>query len=132
MSSPAVTASEFLENAGIGVRGSQADWSIHTGTEPLNPARVVTVYDTGGAPPVLSEIDLRVPSIQVRVRSDDYELGWEKANEAHRALVEAGKTDHATTVTIGWFALGDVFHIGRDENDNHLFTCNFEMMRQHK
>lgn len=130
MSSPAETTAEFLEAAGIGTRGGSLDWSIRVGTEPMEPIRAVTVYDTGGGPPILSEIDLRTPTVQVRVRSDDYNAGWAKANDAHVALVSAGKTLHSSTATIGWFASGDILYIGRDEKNNHLFTCNFEHMRQ--
>lgn len=130
MSSPADTTADFLAAAGIGVVASGLDWSIHIGSEPTEPKKTVTVYDTVGSDPVLSEIDLRRPSVQVRVKSDEYAAGWGKANDVHVALVEAGKTIHASTVTIGWFGQGDVLFIGRDDENNYLFTCNFEMMRQ--
>lgn len=115
---------------GFGPFGGAVDWSTFVGREPLasdGPINCVTVYDTGGAQGILK--DLRNSSLQVRVRSSDYNSGWQKANEAYEALVNdlQSATEDATILT--WVAISDVTFIGRDDGDRPLFTVNFNMLR---
>jgi hypothetical protein len=92
---------------------------------------VVTVYDTGGAAPTGKDgPQLRYPTIQVRVRSDDYVSGWEKADEIQRALFDTTSETTQGGINVQWVAQGDVNYIGRDDKDRPLFTSNYRMTRQ--
>jgi hypothetical protein len=88
---------------------------------------VVTVYDTGGGRGAL--FDLRVPTVQVRVRSATYEAGWQKANEAFEALSAVFNVTAQDATILSWAPNSDVAYIGRDDQDRPLFTANFQMMR---
>lgn len=103
------------------------DWSVYVGREPLEPENVVTCYDTGGTTGPL--VDLRHPTVQVRVRSTSYDAGWQKINAAYEALVVPVNTPVTDGTILGWVASGDVAFIGRDDKDRALFTANFELMR---
>lgn len=124
------TALTLSALTGFGPFGGSVDWSTYVGREPLasdGPVNCVTVYDTGGAQGILK--DLRNSSLQVRVRSSDYNSGWQKANEAYEALVNdlQSATEDATILT--WVAISDVTFIGRDDGERALFTVNFNMLR---
>lgn len=128
MRTPAHDTALFLAGqAGFGAFGGSTGWSVYVGREPLTPVDVVTCYDTGGAPGPL--IDLRTPTVQVRVRSDDYDAGWQKANEAYAALVGVTKQAVTDASILAWAPSGEVTYIGRDDKDRPLFTVNFEMLR---
>ena len=132
MRTPAHDTALYLAAQGVtGALGGATGWPVCTGREPLEPADVVTVYDTGGgAPTGKSGPQLRYPTIQVRVRSDDYVSGWEKADEIQRALFDTTSEATQGGVNVQWVAQGDVNYIGRDDKDRPLFTANYRMTRQ--
>lgn len=121
------TALYLAALAGFGTFGGSTGWPVYVGREPLEPVDVVTCYDTGGAPGPL--IDLRTPTVQVRVRAADYDEGWQKANEAYAALVQVTKQAVTDANILAWSPSGEVTYIGRDDKDRPLFTVNFEMLR---
>lgn len=129
MNTPAKDTADYLVLSGVTEAfGGSTDWSVYVGREPLLPANVVTVYDTGG--PTGPLIDLRRPSVQVRVRSDDYEDGWVKANEILQTLVEPFEGVSVTDAKIlMWELSSDITFIGRDDHDRPLFTVNFQILR---
>lgn len=112
---------------GGGQGPSNGQWPVYVGREPLTPVDVVTVYDTGGARGPLT--DLRVPTVQVRVRSATYDAGWQKANEIFEALVVQINQATTNATILEWAPNSDVAFIGRDDQDRPLFTANFQMMR---
>lgn len=121
------TALYLAALAGFGTFGGSTAWSVYAGREPLTPEDVVTCYDTGGAPGPL--IDFRKPTVQVRVRSDSYDDGWQKVNDAYEALVQPVSVSVTDATILGWVPTSEVAFIGRDERDRALFTVNFEIMR---
>jgi hypothetical protein len=129
MNTPAQDTARYLVAEGVAASfGGAADWSAYVGREPLAPDNVVTVYDTGG--PVGPLVDLRRPSIQVRVRSVTYETGWEKANEILQTLVQPFQGVSVPDATIlVWDLSTDVMFIGHDDADRPLFTVNFQILR---
>jgi hypothetical protein len=128
MNSPARDTAGYLAAQGVtGAVGGSSGWPVYVGREPLTPVDVVTCYDTGG--PVGPLIDLRRPSVQVRVRSANYDDGWQKINEAYEALVLPTSVSGSDVVILGWMAISDVAFIGRDDKDRAIFTVNFETLR---
>jgi hypothetical protein len=131
MNTPALDTALYLSTlSGFGGFGGSADWSIFVGREPLTPVDVVTVYDTGGQAPTLKGgPQLRYPTIQARVRSSDYNAGWNRADLVMRALFEVTSETTNGGVNVAWNATTDILYIGRDDKDRALFTVNFQMIR---
>lgn len=133
MNSPAHDTAIFLVAEGLAVSFGGADaWSVYVGREPIAGAgdpleSVVTVYDTGGGPGPL--IDLRRPTVQVRVRSASYGDGWMRANVINAALVAPVGVDAPGVAAAWWAPTSDVAFIGRDDRDRPIFTANYEMTR---
>lgn len=135
---PAVEIAQFLADEGVGERGGSGRWSIHVSREPTSPDDVVTLYDTGGPPPVAIDVNLRAHTIQVRVRSKDYVEGAETQNSIFTLLaqpdavvdglpLERSIGEHRYT---GMWLTSEIMYIGRDDNDRFLFTANYEVHRQ--
>ncbi|MAK86392.1 MAG: hypothetical protein CMK96_05525 [Pseudomonas sp.] len=128
MNSPAHDTALYLTAfSAFGSFGGVADWPVYVGREPLEPEDVVTCYDTGGAPGPL--IDLRKPTVQVRLRANSYNAGWQKINAAYEALVQPIAEAAPDVLILGWVPISEVAYIGRDDHDRALFTVNFEVMR---
>lgn len=128
MRSPAHSTALFLiEQGATGAFGGSADFSVYVSREPLEPANVVTIYDTGGGGVTL--FDMRSPSIQVRVRATDYDAGWKKANAVFETLAAPFNIAVQDGVILTWDPSSDVAYIGRDDSDRVLLTCNFNLLR---
>lgn len=128
MSDIAQDMAEFLVANGIGARGGDADWGVHVSREPVKPVNVVTVVNTGGAEPDTDDMD-RQPTFLIRVRSKDYDTGWEKINDAFRLLIENDPIEVGSNEYLVW-ATTDILPIGRDDGDRHLFTANFRSRKE--
>lgn len=128
MTSPARDTAIYLAAQGAtGPVGGTSGWSVFIGREPLAPVQAVTVYDTGGGPNVL--VDLRKPTIQVRVRADDYLSGWVKADQVYNALVYPIHIAAVDGIVLQWVATSEILYIGRDDADRPLFTANYQLLR---
>lgn len=128
MKTPAHDTALYLADlSGFGPFGGNVDWSVYVGREPIasdSLVNTVTVYDTGGDAPSLIP-SIRRPTIQVRVRSDAYNAGWQKAHEAFTQLWRPTSVQVDGGKIISWVPQGDVTFIGRDDRDHSLFTVNF-------
>jgi hypothetical protein len=131
MNTPAQDTAVYLASlVGFGAFGGATDWSLYVGREPLEPINVITVYDTGGQPPVgKTGAQVRYTTVQARIRAKEYGEGWQKGDDIVRALVL--NTDQATVGgrNVAWSATTDVTFIGRNEADYALFTVNFNLIR---
>lgn len=128
MNSPAHDTALYLELVGAtGAIGGSDGWPVFVGREPITPVDVVTCYDTGGTAGPL--VDLRHPTVQVRVRSSTYNVGWQKMNEILEILVEPFFYAVTGATILGWRTISDAAFIGRDDKDRAVFTANFEMLR---
>lgn len=128
MTTPAQDTAEYLASVGVASALAGSDnWPVFVGREPMVPQEVLTIYDTGGGPNIL--IDLRAPTVQVRVRSVEYLDGWVKSDEAYKALVTPIYPSTTDGVTLQWVAQGEIAYIGRNDADLCLFTCNFQLLR---
>lgn len=138
MTTPAMELAQYLADNGVGARGGDAQWGIHVSREPAAPNDVITLYDTGGDPPPAISVTLRSRSIQVRVRAVDYAAGVAKCEEIFNLLAQPAIEETPTPLQrdigihryIGVWLTGEITHIGRDENDRHLFTTNYEVHTQ--
>lgn len=128
MRTPAHDTAIYLVAAGVaGAFGGATGWPAYVGREPLDPINVITCYDTGG--PAGPLVDLRTPTVQVRVRSSSYDDGWQKINEASAALMEPFEVATQDATILAWGITSEPGFIGRDDKDRALFTANFQLMR---
>jgi hypothetical protein len=124
MSSPAYELALRLEALGVGVFGT----SIHVGTEPEAPDECVTLYDTGGLEPDTDEMDIRRPTIMVKVRSLSYLTAYQR-QEQIKALFFATPFLTATSRFSAVILASDFISVGQDDNKRHAFTANYRCMR---
>lgn len=115
--------------AGLGSEGAGL-WPVFVSSEPsAGPEEVITTYDTGGVDPLHSEVGLRRPTVQVRVRSRHYSSGWSKANSIFETLSTTYNQTYDSGRVVGFIPRGDVLYIGRDAKELRLFSVNFELIR---
>ena len=126
MRSPADDLARWLGTQGIGVFGQD----ISVGMEPASPIEVVTLYDTGGEPPDTVELDLFRSTIQVRVRSKNYAVAYNRHEQIRDTLILPGRIDTGSSVFVEIDMTSDIASIGRDDNDRYLMTANYRVIRE--
>lgn len=118
----------------------QADASVNTdnffisiGSEPATPNNVITIYDTGGLPPVLNynkDEKYEFPAVQIRVRSVDYTTGWQLIERIKNSLHgRAGEVHDDACYTLINTAFGP-FQLDVDNNQRMRFVINFNLQRK--
>ena len=133
MRSPAHDIALYLAGLGVGTFGGATSWALAVNREPEAPDDVVTVYDTGGGEP-FADIELYEPTIQVRARSKTFTTAYAKHEQIRSLLIlptvrMIGEADDLTRY-VGIWMQSDILDIGRDENDRHLLTANYRILRQ--
>jgi len=108
--------------------------NLFVGREPATPINVVTIFDTPGAGPLLTlegkgGSNYFYPSIQIRVRSDNYPDGWRWINNIKDVLHGVnGKTVNGTIYHLIRCATSS-FLLDWDEMGHPRFVCNFDCQR---
>jgi len=121
MNSPALDIANFLELEAV-------ETLVYVNEEPAAPNDCVTVYDTGGADPMVVD-DVYSPTIQVRVRNLDSQLAYAKQYQIRDILVAEKNRIINSTDYISMWLQGDIISIGRDENNRYILTSNYRLMR---
>lgn len=121
MNSPALDIATFLESESV-------ETTIYVNEEPAAPNDCVTIYDTGGADPMVVD-DVYSPTIQVRVRNLDSQAAYAKQYQIRDILVVAQNQIINLTDYIAMWQQGDIISIGRDENNRYILTSNYRLMR---
>ena len=106
--------------------------NLFIGKEPAKPRSCVTIYDTTGYPPslTLDKQFYQKPSIQIRVRNEDYLEGMDLAQEILLSLhSRAGETWNESLYTIIYCTSGPAL-LDWDDNNNPRFFINFEIQRR--
>lgn len=105
--------------------------TIYVSREPATPDDVTTIYDTGGPASGTIDIDLRSPTIQIRVRGRDYNDAYARQEAIYKALgVDRTSFETANARYIGCWLTSEIISIGRDDNDRFLLTANYQIERQ--
>ena len=105
---------------------------LFVGREPPEPDDSVTIFDTPGFPPALNLNDqgYEYPSVQIRVRSNDYLTGWNLIHAIQVVLHgKAGETWNATLYTVIYCSSGPAL-LDWDENNRPRFIINFNLQRR--
>lgn len=121
MNSPALDIANFLELEAV-------ETLVYVNEEPAEPNDCVTVYDTGGADPMVVD-DVYSPTIQVRVRNLDSQLAYAKQYQIRDILVAVSNQIINSTDYVAMWLQGDIISIGRDENNRYILTSNYRLMR---
>lgn len=97
--------------------------AIFIGKEPVTPDLCVTLYQGSFNSPNPKFL-LNEPSLQVRVRSNSYETGYQLIQDIYNTLLGALPFTLNTTRYSGILGISDILDIGRDENERFLFVWN--------
>lgn len=132
MNSLARDVALFLDAESVGAfPPASSGWAISVAQEPASPDDAITVYDTGGLEPDTDELDVFRPTIQVRVRSRDYE-GARAKHEVIRELLIMQQPLVLATSSVLVSASSEIAGIGRDDNNRHILTANYRARRTAK
>ena len=118
--------------AGIAGTTSVTDtgWLITKSFMPPDPDKCITIYETGGFPP-LWRSDMNFPTFQVKIRSSStgYSTGRQKLADAETAL-HAFESTTLNGVYYGHItALGDALSLGFDGEDRPILAQNYYAAR---
>jgi len=133
MNSPAIDIAKYLASVdytGLGGFGGSDRWCVNAVWEPAEPNDVVTVYDSGGTGPDTDELDISVVNFQVRVRCAAYNEGYAIHEIIRDLLILPAPIVMETSTFVGVTMTSDVIGIGRDDNDRHLLTANYQAIRE--
>lgn len=134
MTLPTVLIKDTLAHASGGSHpfGTQNDWSLWLGKQPVSPDRCITIYDSiGRAPNPKWLIDF--PGIQIRVRGgqQDYKVAGDKAKEVQNRLVGRESYfayDGLGDKVVSIVGIGDVAFTGWGENSRPEFVFNLALI----
>jgi len=107
--SPASILKEFVSDELDELLDSgETAWSIYIGAQPPTPSNCITIYDTQGILDGRLIDDGEVIThfgIQIRVRSKEYEDGWEKITDIC-SILNAGKNETITKDSVDYLLNG--------------------------
>jgi len=107
--------------------------NLFIGLEPATPDETVTLFDTMGLPEQLTLTPGEIyeyPSIQIRVRSNDYTVGWALTNDIKTSLHGRAQETWNGTLYSVIFAMGSVAFLDWDDSDRARFIINFNLQRR--
>ena len=107
--------------------------NLFIGFEPKKPDNTVTLFDTGGFGPQLTfnrDEKYDYVNVQIRVRNNKYDEGWDMINNIKNAL--HGRAHE--TWNDAYYSLihcsSDIAFLDWDENRRARFVVNFELQRR--
>ena len=107
--------------------------NLYIGREPTTPDECATIFDTSGYPNQVTlgmEGNYYYPSIQIRVRSNDYRDGWDLIQEIMISLHgRAQETWNGTLYSIIKQTSGPAL-LDWDDNNRVRFIVNFDLQRR--
>lgn len=124
MSSIVSDIKDLLEAQDVGTFGGplpSAGFRICIGSEPDTPNDVITLYDTPGDAPNPKFL-LDYPRFMVRVRSNDYEQGYAKAQEIKSVLLGLPSQDIGDIRYVGIWVVIDTYFLKADQKGRSIFV----------
>jgi hypothetical protein len=112
--------------------GLEFGTDIFIGQEPANPINTITIFDTNGYPPKdgLTDLGYECPSVQIRIRNDNYKDAAEMAQNIKTLLHgRANETWNNTRYIIIQVASGPAF-LDWDNGEHARFIINFNIQRE--
>ena len=118
---------EYLETEGFGTRGEDIFIGFLPDDEDEFADNVVFIDQTGGIAPD-KDIPVAKPTVQIVVRSAEYDNGFEKLQQIFDRF-HGVHDDFALTVggvdIMRAYAINEPQHLERDGKERDLFTCTF-------
>jgi len=124
MNPPSEDVKDILVNGTSLVFGTD----LFIGLAPSSPDNLVAVRDSGGAAPA-ANYTYEFPAVQVYVRNNKYEDGWNQANSVKSCLHALHRETWNGTEYIQILASSEIMYLGVDENGRAEFSLNFEIHR---
>lgn len=119
----------YLQTQGVGTLGSTLFLSVM----PDTPDDVVSVYDYGGLPPVMTlgagAAKWEEPRIQVVARATTYSAARTKIGAVFTALHSLLNTSLSGTLYLSIEAVQSPFTLDRDTNGRVRCACNFHIRK---
>lgn len=106
---------------------------LFIGLEPAQPNDCVTIFDTPGGPPQLTLTqgeDYFYPAIQIRVRNDDYAVGWDLIDDIKTALHGKGQETWNGTYYSVIKCTQEPFLLDWDNRGRARFVVTFDLQRR--
>lgn len=131
MNAPSVDIKDMLEaESSLGLTFAT---DLFIGQEPNTPDDTVTIFDTVGFPDQLT-LDAtekyEYPSVQIRVRNNDYIAGWNLINEIRDSLHGRGQETWNGTLYTVIIAMGGPALLDWDDSSRARFIINFNLQRR--
>lgn len=136
MNAPSVDIKDILEaESSLGLTFIT---NLFVGKEPATPDNCVTIYDTPGMAPDITlkgksedSQNLKRPSIQVRVRNNNYVTGWNLINDIKEVLhLISGETWNGTLYDSILCVIEPAMLNWDSENDRVHFVSTFNIARR--
>lgn len=105
--------------------------NLFISNEPDSPDTCITLIDTGGFDPEVSAV-YEKPTIQIRSRSNPG--SYEQAYNSLKTVVDllhGNRFEINSTHYVLW-QQGDIFNLGKDENNRPILTANMRIHRNPK
>ena len=133
MKAPSQDICEMLE--GESALGLTFATDLFAGKEYSSPDNCVTVFDTPGRAPQLTsrgstDGGYYYPSVQVRVRNNNYVTGWDLINEIKEALHAKYGVTYNGSKYDAIICTVEPFLLDWDENDRARFVSTFSIRRK--
>jgi len=130
MNSPSLDISLMLE-ADESLKLKFAD-NLFLNREPAKPNDCITIFDYPGRPPQLNLTSqgYEYPSIQIRVRSHDYMIGWTLAESIKNVLHGRGQEVIEETLYSAISCASGPALLDWDENSRARIIINFNIQRR--
>jgi hypothetical protein len=129
MNAPSVDIKDFLVAGGLSLTFGT---NLFVGKEPESPDSCVTIFDTPGAPPdryFNQSQKYDRPSIQIRVRDNDYRNGWALTNSIKNLLHSYPPSVQSGTTYTAIFCSQEPALLDWDGNDRARFVVSFDIQR---
>ena len=129
MSNFAEGAKDLLAAAGVGVFAASSGWGIFIGKIPIDPATVITIYNSGGLAPNPKWL-LDFPSLKILIRgaANGYQAAQAKAVDTKNTLLGLPSQDLNGDRWVSVTQTGDINEMGFDKNNRPMFSLNFSLI----
>ena len=107
--------------------------NLFIGKEPSAPDNCVTIFDTPSFPPMLTldrDGNYEYPSVQIRVRNNQYQAGWDLLNSIKETLHGRGQETWNGTFYTSIICIDTPTLLDWDENNRARFVMNINIQRR--
>lgn len=126
---PAIGLADLIDGAGVASLGGNLFVGLVRPVSDVIPAEAVFVMGTDGLPAdrFFAQADeVRYPTVQIRIRSPDYESGYKLARDVYNVCQSSLPVGFKDVVA----RQSEPIYLAQDENKNHGWSLNFDLFYQ--